>query len=401
MVYRAFLLTLLAVTAFADTGFNTPSVVVSTDDAHAIRKGVQQLILSTGTSLSISGSTAKISVGPGSGSYIQNSLTPTTATQKFSVQTGSATTSFTSPTYIFANPVAALQHPNGAQVFGYQGAFNVYLGQDTTTSTGGGFNACAGYTCMTPYNAGTFSACLGAFCMDVAGGFGGQQDGCIGYACMANMTSGSFNNCNGGSCMLNTTSAQNCVCNGITCLRDNNADYNTCDGQGCLQFNTSGTRNWGIGARSGLPTFDISGSTNQTTSSDMGYMGYATSPGDPAVARSVIIGNYGYVSSSDTIAFRASNLALVLSTGPAVTSCGTNPSIVGNNSAFTVTVGGTTTGCTVGFSQTFVNAPTCVATERTGSITNAFSYTVSKVGMTFSQTALGGAVIDAVCIGSK
>lgn len=340
------------------------------------------------------------SLTPGNTNYIQNTLTPTTATQLFSVQAGSATTSITTPKVIFSGRVNQLQVENGSSLLGTQGAFNTYLGEGSVTSTGGGFNSCEGYACMTPFNGGVFDGCLGTFCMATGAGVSGQQNGCIGYACMFNMTSGSFNNCNGGSCMGNSTTANNSVCNGIACLRDNANDYNTCDGEGCLELNTSGTHNSALGALAGTH-FIVSGSTDQLTQTDMNYIGYGTSPGDPGTARSVVIGNLGIVTSSDTVAFRASNLALVQSTAPVITGCGSSPSVTGTNSAFTITVGATTTGCTAIFSQPFANSPTCVISERTMSIINALSYTVTSNAVVLSQTGLGGNLVDVICIGGK
>lgn len=289
---------------------------------------------------------------------------------------------------------------NAGGLLGTQGSFNTYLGQGSVTSTGGGFNTCMGTQCMTPFNGGVFDACVGTFCMATGAGVAGQQNGCIGYACMFSMTSGSFNNCNGGSCMGNSTTANNSVCNGIACLRDNANDYNTCDGEGCFEFNTSGTHNSGLGALAGTNLI-VTGSTNQLTQNDMNYIGYGTTPGDPNTARSVVIGNNGIVTSSDTVAFRASNLALVQSTAPVVTGCGSSPSVIGTNSAFTVTVGATTTGCTATFSQPFANSPTCVVKERTESVINPLTYTVTANAVTLSQTALGGNVVDVICIGGK
>lgn len=386
--------------AWGDTGFNPPSVLVSTDSAKAVTKGIQKIIFSTGTTVSISGSTAKISVGTGSGNYIQNTLSPTTGTQAFSVQTGSATTSFTTPKVIFSGRINQLQEENGSSLLGTQGSFNTYLGEGSVTSTGGGFNTCVGTQCMTPFNGGLFDACVGTFCMATGAGVAGQQNGCIGYACMFNMTGGSYNNCNGGSCMGNSTNPNNNVCNGIACLRDNANDYNTCDGEGCFEFNTSGTHISALGALSGT-NFIVANSTNQLTQSDMNYFGYGTTPGDPNTTRSVVIGNLGIVTSSDTVAFRASNLALVQSTAPVITSCGTSPSVIGTNSAFTITVGATTTGCTATFSQPFAGPLTCVISERTPSLVNALTYVPTANGIVFSQTAMGGSIIDAICIGGK
>lgn len=336
----------------------------------------------------------------GSTQYIQNALTPTTTSQIFSIQEGTFTWSATTPKVIFSQHSSVLQSDDNTALMSYQGSFNMYGGHACPTSTAGGFNACWGEQCMTPFNGGSFSYCGGPFCMATGAGFAGQQDGCNGYACMAFTTDGSFNNCNGGSCLLNCNHCSNNVCNGVACMRDTTADNNACDGEGCFQFNATGTRGWGLGTHAGAP-FSVLLSTNQVAQNDMGYLGYETSPGDLGLARGVAMGNLAVVSSSDTLAMRFSNLSLVQSTAPVATSCGTNPAVVGTNSAFTVTVGATTTGCTMTFSQYWPNAPVCMVSERTGSVVNALSYTVGATGMTFSQTALGGNVIDVICMGRK
>lgn len=83
---------------------------------------------------------------------------------------------------------------------------------------------------------------------------------------------------------------------------------------------------------------------------------------------------------------------------PTLGTCGTSPSIVGSDIAFSVTVGGTTATCDVTFAVPYNSAPTCVVTERTMSVVNAFSYTVTATGVSFSQVGLNGNVLDVHCI---
>lgn len=94
MVKYAILLLFLGVTVLADTGFNIPNVLVSETDGDPRRRPIQELEFSNGT-VTVTGTKAAItnsgggSLSPGSTNYIQNTLTPTTATQVFSVQSGS------------------------------------------------------------------------------------------------------------------------------------------------------------------------------------------------------------------------------------------------------------------------------------------------------------------------
>lgn len=91
----------------------------------------------------------------------------------------------------------------------------------------------------------------------------------------------------------------------------------------------------------------------------------------------------------------------LLSSGstPVASSCGTSPSVVGTDNAFTLTVGGTTNDCTVTFSNTFGSAPTCLVSPRQVSVLNALSYTVAAGAMTFNETGLDDLVLDIICIG--
>lgn len=94
----------------------------------------------------------------------------------------------------------------------------------------------------------------------------------------------------------------------------------------------------------------------------------------------------------------------VVSTGgavPLLTSCGSGPSITGDNFAGTVTGGATSSGCTLTFGTQFKNDPHCVVTPQTGSIANTFTYTHSKTGIVVTETAFGTGIFDYVCIGER
>jgi len=86
-------------------------------------------------------------------------------------------------------------------------------------------------------------------------------------------------------------------------------------------------------------------------------------------------------------------------TPPVVSSCGSSPSIIGSDTAFTITVGGATTSCTITFNVPFNAVPTCVVSERSMSVINALSYSVTNAAVVISQTGLSSAVLDAFCIG--
>lgn len=85
---------------------------------------------------------------------------------------------------------------------------------------------------------------------------------------------------------------------------------------------------------------------------------------------------------------------------PVLSSCGTNPSMVGSDDHGTVTTGATAGGCTITFGNPWIKAPTCTLSEQTGSVVNAFSYTVSATAIVVTQTAIGGGIVDYVCRGN-
>jgi peptidoglycan hydrolase-like protein with peptidoglycan-binding domain len=91
----------------------------------------------------------------------------------------------------------------------------------------------------------------------------------------------------------------------------------------------------------------------------------------------------------------------VVTTGsaPTISTCGTSPSVVGNNMAGTVTIGsGIVTACTVTFASSFSATPTCVVTTSSGSISvGVTSLSSSAFTAGFSAT-LGSGKLYYICI---
>lgn len=89
---------------------------------------------------------------------------------------------------------------------------------------------------------------------------------------------------------------------------------------------------------------------------------------------------------------------------PVLTSCGTSPSFVGaaNDNAMTIQVGSVAaTGCTATFAHAWPAAPTCTLSNRSMSVVNALTYTVSTTAIVLSQTGLTSAIIDIQCTGTQ
>lgn len=88
------------------------------------------------------------------------------------------------------------------------------------------------------------------------------------------------------------------------------------------------------------------------------------------------------------------------STTPVLSSCGTGPTIRGNDNWGEVTVGSVTaSGCTITFSTPYINAPSCHVTNQNMSVVNALTYTVSTTALTILQTGLTSAKINYSCFG--
>lgn len=87
---------------------------------------------------------------------------------------------------------------------------------------------------------------------------------------------------------------------------------------------------------------------------------------------------------------------------PALSSCGTNSTIVGNDNAGKVTIGtGTPAACTLTFAVAFANAPSCYANDETTQAKNAIqaTSTTTTVVLTLAAAAVTSDVISYICIG--
>jgi hypothetical protein len=83
-------------------------------------------------------------------------------------------------------------------------------------------------------------------------------------------------------------------------------------------------------------------------------------------------------------------------TAPALTSCGTSPTIEGSDLSGTVTMGtGSPTGCVITFNVAYTGAPRCTVSWRVNIA--SMQYAVSTTAITLTQTATSSNVIDYVC----
>ncbi len=86
-------------------------------------------------------------------------------------------------------------------------------------------------------------------------------------------------------------------------------------------------------------------------------------------------------------------------TAPALTSCGTDPAISGDDQAGEVTMGtGSPTGCVITFNVAYVSAPYCVVTWQATPLLSQ-SYVVSNTAITLTQTATSSDKVNYLCRG--
>lgn len=84
---------------------------------------------------------------------------------------------------------------------------------------------------------------------------------------------------------------------------------------------------------------------------------------------------------------------------PAVTACGTTPTLATGSTdlAGTITMGTTATGCVLTFGTAFAVAPTCTVTWRATPLASQ-SYTTSTTALTLTQTSTSNNLADYWCI---
>ncbi len=116
-------------------------------------------------------------------------------------------------------------------------------------------------------------------------------------------------------------------------------------------------------------------------------------------ATSYFMGNHAIGTTTAQTALAVFGTITSSSTPPTLSSCGTSPTVIGNNNWGEVTVGATATGCTITFATTFPVFASCLVTNQSMSVVNAMTYTVSKTVLTVTQTGLGGAKINYNCSG--
>lgn len=150
---------------------------------------------------------------------------------------------------------------------------------------------------------------------------------------------------------------------------------------------------------SGLSTFDAVGATSSIVFSDNVSVGSTTAPSTFSVKGSAANNLFNLSSSTGATLFNVNQGGHIVTGGgtTTVSSCGTTPSISGNDTAGTVTVGsGVVTACTITFARTRTNTPKVVGVVTGGGLNIAGSYSAkSTTAVTFSFAAtIGSGTFD-------
>jgi len=109
---------------------------------------------------------------------------------------------------------------------------------------------------------------------------------------------------------------------------------------------------------------------------------------------------WGLMGTTEYLFQRVDQWAHLILSGPppVLSSCGTNPTVTGNDRGGYVTVGSVSaTGCTITFAHAYSARPSCTLTNESMSVVNAMTYTVSASAITVTQTGLTGDVLDYQC----
>lgn len=223
--------------------------------------------------------------------FVQNTLSPTTSTQKFSIQQGTFTSTAVTPNLTWSAKNSVMKYQDGTVMLSLPDAQTMYMGYGSaTTPTGGGtFNTAYGASAMAGVNTGSFNTAVGN--ASLAGALTGDQNNCIGYASCNAITSGAYNNAMGGSALLNTTSGSSNVGVGLTACRDCNGDNNTAVGTQASEFLSTGSGNTEIGYQAGVGTTTITNSNVAgSNNTRIGYQSGQSVSSSTVISKSIAIG---------------------------------------------------------------------------------------------------------------
>lgn len=297
----------------------------------------------------------------------------------------------------------------GTTLSNYSG--NTSIGVSTLQSiTTGGSNTAIGYNSGNGITSGANNTFIGqnaGYQMST-----GLVNTFIGYGCGGNMTSGNFNLCvsdgDNISMPLSTGSNQMNIGNFIFATGMNGAGSSLSTGNVGIGTTTPDSR-FSIQGTSSNPTTDIFNVATSTSASIFkvranGNVGIGSSSPNYKLVVNGTSGNgqipvFSVASSTNASLFSINGGGHIVTGGgtPAVTACGITPTISGNDTAGTVTVGtGVVTACTITFATVRANTPRVVGVVTGGGLNIAGGYSAkSTTAVTFSFAAtVGGGTFD-------
>ena len=189
----------------------------------------------------------------------------------------------------------------------------------------------------------------------------------------------------------------------IFCIQDapttNAAGYHSL----CFSANVANGALLSYGAGGTASTQPLNFKINGTNYSFPFTTNGAVGPGSTTVGHLAVWNNTTGTLLADTLTLPAATVVTgslgLTGTAPTLSSCGTSPSILGDDFAGTVTMGtGTPTGCVITFAASKVAAPHCNVTWRATPLASQ-SYAISTTAITLTQTATSSNVVDYMCAG--
>ena len=118
------------------------------------------------------------------------------------------------------------------------------------------------------------------------------------------------------------------------------------------------------------------------------------------VYHGALSGTAQYGTATANYEFYNTHVTASATTSPALSSCGTDPSIVGSDNAGKITMGsGALTSCTVTFASAWANAPACTTNDESSTAIVTVTNSTTGAAMTIRATSLTSKVVSYICVG--
>lgn len=304
------------------------------------------------------------------------------------------------------------------------GSFNTAIGYRTLElNVSGDSNTATGYIALTA-NTGSFNTAEGHGALTA--NTTGASNASMGYLALGESITGSGNAVIGSQGLKNNQSATSSVSVGADAATGlanyanqggvyigrsagysaaSGSDYNTFIGYQAGYFNTVGANNIVLGANIDVASTTGSGSSGLLNIGNLiygtGLYNGSTVSISPAGGK-VGIGTSSPFATLSVVGDIVGQHLHSTSTAPAISSCGTSPSIVGSDGAGKVTLGtsiGVDNTCTLTFSKAWSSAPACMANNETQVLLTRAVSSVSTLTISVAATFTDSDVISYLCLG--